>query len=181
MLGLLAATVALVGRQTVYFPAVGVHSAPVNALVLISLAFAVTLSVHLHSDMSDVESSSARPLWRWEMLQTVVGGLTGVVTFLGLTHVSGAGHLAFGAARDFLFWLGVALLSGRLLSWELSWVAPVVLALAVGVAGTAPTGHPRPWAVPLLPADSVPAAAASGLVLAPGLLVLGRSRATRAR
>ncbi|MBQ1018401.1 hypothetical protein KBX71_11080 [Micromonospora sp. D93] len=166
---------ALVGRQTVYLPAVSVHSAPVNALVLISLAFAVTLSVHLHSEMADVEGSSAKPLWRWEMLQTVVGGLFGVAIFLGLTHVTGAGHLALGSARDFLFWLGVALLSGRALSWELSWVLPVVLAVAVGVAGTASSGQPRPWALPLLPADSTPAAVASGLVLAVGLLVLSNA------
>jgi hypothetical protein len=128
-------------------------TAPVGLWTLLALTAASAIAIGLRSDMADLESTAARPLWRLDLvyLAVAVPGTAGLLA--GAYYIAGAVDLALGVARNVVGLTGLALISGWLLTPALSWVLPMIVVLPMLYFGFDQHHRPAWWAVPLQDAN----------------------------
>lgn len=141
-------------------------------LMLLPLVFAVTIGLANRSAMHDFDITSARALALWRLGQ--IAALSGL-SVLGILLVTANlndelfGHLT--AVRNLAGFLGLALLTGRLIAGRLGWLVPAAWAFTALTLGD-PTNPGLAWDWPVRHDNDLPALwvaltfAALGLVAA---------------
>lgn len=165
-----AAAIALWGGRSVVFPA-GTSSGQVvtSMASLLTIPPAVALAGSLHSDMASFDVSATRDLRPWQIGQVAIGWLIAspfvAGTFAGIHDLPAA----FAAGRDLTLWLGMSLLTGRMLTSRLGWTGPLTILPFMIYFGPTDTGF-RWWAWTLQGAESPQATFAAIILLACGLV-----------
>lgn len=167
----IGATIALWGSHSTAVPsAAGSSGSTVEYWRLLSLGSAVVPALGLASPMAALEQAAAEPYWR---LQALV--LTSQVA-LSTAIVSGAAGIGVGAeasvavARASLAWCGLAMISGRLMGWNASWILPVGSLCVLVYWGSSGDGTYRWWEFTAQPAADLSSAVLAGLLCAAGVV-----------
>lgn len=135
------------------------------------LAFGVgTLPVlGLHSPLGSLEEARGHPhsACEWRYLVALITGCS--ASYLALASVSLNADSIEIIARSIPGWVGLALLSGRILGWRLGWILPVLglAALTYWGAGTMPATFAW-WEFTARPPDDLIALFLSSLLLVAG-------------
>jgi|GEM_PF-1489472 len=143
----------------------GAASTPLSVFLPILLIAALQRS----QDEVDhvVEATAVRPLW---LLRLVLPcGLLTVAIVSALVVAAATGGDQLMAGRNFVGYLGIALLAYRWLGSRAMTVAVLVVAGLAGPLGARQFGEPEIWAFPLHRPGSLPAAGICGVLLALGL------------
>ncbi|MFJ3220358.1 hypothetical protein ACIPLC_31110 [Kitasatospora sp. NPDC086801] len=147
-LGLLATctTSAVVGSLVAVLPSggpSGTVSIPLRSyLPLTSAVIAVSSR---HSAMADMEAAGSHWLKRSELLHTAaVAALVVVLTGVTELFVS-TPEVAVVLSRAAVIWVGLAVLSGRLFGWLLSWILPVITLFPLTYLAEDENGGDRWW------------------------------------
>lgn len=144
--------------------------------VLVALIEPIALGWALTRGDQSAERISPRPIWLWDLLLVLAfgGGLALVALGLRILGVAPAGGIAARATTTFL---GFLLIAHAIGGWRTASLAPVVLFVAVVVAGGGEDiTHPAPWAWIAASEDDVGASALAMIVLGlgSGLAIVNR-------
>ncbi|PRX50387.1 hypothetical protein B0I33_102508 [Prauserella shujinwangii] len=138
-------------------------------LMLLPLVLAAAIGLSIRSSMHDLDATSARALACWRLGQIVA---LAVLSAAGLVLITADLTGPFGstaALRNLAGFLGVTLLTGRLIAGRLAWLLPSAWAFtALTLGDPAHTGLPWDW--PVRHGDDVPAALTALALAALGLL-----------
>lgn len=168
---MLGVTVALIGQRSAAIPVLINRSAPaLPTWRLLAMGAGVLPALSLHSSLSDLEHVSTSKHREVERRYLVAVSGVCMGAFIGGAAVSLPMNVVLVVFRSLLAWLGLALVSGRVLSWRLAWVLPaVVLAMLLG-AGGGGGGQYAWWEFSVQEYDNLPSLLLSLLVSACGLL-----------
>lgn len=164
---LLGALSAWIGLLELPVPAAAAGGSTIPVWQLLGVAVGAAPVLALHSHARDLEA------------RTDVHRRTEHRYLAGLTAACFGAHLALAAltlpaantgvlARALLGWLGVALVSGRVLGWRSGWVLPAVVMSVLSFWGPAGGGHSW-WEFTAQPLHDVPSLLLAVLLLATGL------------
>ncbi len=166
----LSVAAAWAGLRTAPVPAMDSDGATVPMWRLLAMGVSVLPALGLHSNLRHLEEAATAHHRRAE--RYYLGGLSiaCVGMFLAVASLGMQGSVLVIVARSALAWLGLALMSGRVLGWRLAWVLPVVvLSALVYWGGSAGDGEDWAWwEFSARPGDDVPS-----LLLSAGLLACG--------
>jgi hypothetical protein len=129
-------------------------TAPVQIWVYLPIPLASLVVGGLHSDMRSLEEAATRVLARAQVRQVAAALLAGTVMLGASLLAAGGPSLAAGAVRNLLLWTGLALVSGRIWRWSLSWLLPMIALFPFDWFGLEASG-PKRWAWPMLPPTDV--------------------------
>lgn len=152
----------------------GVVDIPFRRVVPVIYASLIVGS--LHSAMAMFEAMGGDSLHRMTKRYLAV-------TAILVTAVVGASELIFysqesamRSVRSLLVWIGIALISGRLLGWKLSWVLPVSTIFPLIYYGSGPLGHVYWWDWTSRPPGDMPSWGLVPLSLGIGISALQYTR-----
>ncbi|WP_147449377.1 hypothetical protein [Actinomadura pelletieri] len=99
----------------------------------------------LHSSMSEVQSTATFVLRRYEVGYLVCAATVAIV-LLGIAEALATSTAsALLVIRGFVVWMGLALLSGRLLGWLTNWLLPVLTVFPLVYYGLNAVGNVQWW------------------------------------
>jgi len=169
LIGFAAVTscIAVIGTWEVSFPAAnGVSTFPFGRELPIVIASLIGGS--LDSEMTTLEETSTVTLRRLQWTHAIAVVLLGVLLTGGSEVVVATSSEALMAVRGLLIWTGLAMLSGRIFGWLLSWLLPVMTVFPLIYFGQDLLGVPRWWDWTSQPATYLPC-----WLLASGSLIVG--------
>ncbi|MDT5035570.1 MAG: hypothetical protein QOE03_755 [Micromonosporaceae bacterium] len=152
---LIAAATAVVGAQllgivlgTRSFRISNYSETAVPWLVFLPLISAIIIGTSMRSPLTEFDATARRLLSIWRVAQLgVLSGLSTAGLILLSAGLSGPiGEIA--AIRNFVGFVGLALLSGFLLGGRLAWVLPLAVAISAITLGN-PVGNGFPWDWPV--------------------------------
>lgn len=136
--------------------------------VFLPVVAAIAIAIGMTGDMASFEERAARCLLGVEF-GYLGAGLAVTALVLGVAaYLGGVGDVVPELLRNLVLWLGLALLSGRILGRSLAWVAPLTVVVPLDYFGYDARTQPHGWAIPLREFDAVTATVAV-LVLGFGL------------
>ncbi len=147
--------------------AVDAGQATVPVWRLLALGAAVLPVLALHSQLADLEVVATRRLRRLQRGYLAGMGSTCALIYLGLSATTLPVTALAVAARAWIAWFGLALLSGAVLGWRLAWVLPAIAAVIVIYWGYMGDGYAW-WEFSARPHDDL-----LSLILSVGLLAVG--------
>ncbi|QOV35647.1 hypothetical protein IM697_37260 [Streptomyces ferrugineus] len=112
------------------------------------MGIGVLPALGLHSQLADLESVATKQFHRAQFLCFVATAFLCAAPYFLISALTLTPNVLLIMARSLPGWIGLALLSGRIFGWRLSWVAPAVVACAVtywGASGGAETETPYVW------------------------------------
>lgn len=173
LLGLSVVAIAILA-----LPIAGLRATPSPAGATLAMAIVIALIVPIALGWAlprgdqPAERVSSRPVWLLDVATVLGFGLLPALAMGGL-RLAGLAPAGGIAARASATFLGAMLLIQPIAGWRRAALAPVVLFVAVVIAGRGDDiDHPAPWAW-IAALDSDPSAwLASGIVLAAGVAVL---------
>lgn len=139
--------------------------------VLVALIEPIALGWALTRGDQRAERISPRQIWLWDLLLVLGfgGGVALAALGLRLTGLAPAGAIAARATTTFL---GLMLIAQAVGGWRTASLAPVVLFIAVVIAGGGEDiNHPAPWAWMASPEDDPGASILSVVTLALGATI----------
>ncbi|MFE7528705.1 hypothetical protein ACFU7Y_23745 [Kitasatospora sp. NPDC057542] len=145
-LALVTACDALFGSINISIPAgnaAGVAVVPFRREL--PIAFAALAAGSLHSVMADMERAASKTFRTYEVTHVVVVSAVTVVLLGSAEAIFTTTELAVVMMRALLIWLGLALLSGRIFGWMLSWILPVLTIFPLTYYGAGDLGRHRWW------------------------------------
>jgi hypothetical protein len=137
----------------------------------LALPLAVLAVSMMHSPMASLEAAAPAVLHRASCVllagSTVVLGVVSAAVYAVAT-----GAVAYGAAylRGYALTCGLALLGGRLLGWERSWIVPLATTFPVIFYGFERQATPRWWNVYAQPIEATPATVLAIVVFTCGVV-----------
>jgi hypothetical protein len=160
------------GSMTISLPSgneAGVGSVPL--WVYLPIPIAAMVSGSIRSSMDQFEETAAGILARVKVVHAICGLVISVAILGGCMAASGPAGIAAAAVRNLIFWTGLALVSGRVFGWSLSWVLPTFAAFPFDWFGLEVAG-PQSWAWPMQPASDSASWLATIVVLVTGVAFL---------
>jgi len=136
------------------------------------LGAGVVPALALHSELGSLEEARTARLVHLQRCYLLLLSCVCAALFLALAALSLQPADVAVMARSLAAWLGLALLSGRVLGWRLAWVLPVLtLCVLVYWGGSAAQVDPFDWwEFSARPAGDVPSLVVSAALLASGML-----------
>ncbi|NIL59532.1 hypothetical protein [Salinispora arenicola] len=138
---------------------------------LLVLGVAVLPVVALHSPLADLEVVATSRFRARQRLFLASLSASSAAIFLGTSALVISAPVVEIMARSWLAWFGLALISGSLLGWRLSWMLPSFVAVALWYWGTASSGQYQWWEFSARPSDDLPSHIISVVLLAAGLVM----------
>ena len=166
-----AALVVLIGSSEVALPASSSGQPSTPFWRLLTVAAGSLPAMMMTSRLDDLEATAGGCFHRLRaLLMTAVFALS-CLCLVGATLLVGSADLVAPVLRAMLAWWGLALITGRLLGWRLSWAGPWLAVCAIIYWGFDPrAGTYRWWELTARPADDPAAWLTSVLLLALGVL-----------
>jgi hypothetical protein len=140
-------------------------------LVLFPLLFAIIIGISMRSAAPEIDAAAYRPMAYWRGLQVAGLATVSMIGVIVLTTGLDGPVGSFAAVRNFIGFLGLALLSGFLFGGRMAWLLPVVTTLPATTIGN-PTGDGPPWDWPVRIDDNFPAFVVSIILVLSGLATL---------
>jgi hypothetical protein len=169
----LAAVEALTGSWAVSLPAAhGAVTVPFRREL--PIATAALIAGSLNSAMRSLAETGARTLRRFELVHLLAVAVVGIV-LTGITEwAMSSPSEAWLAIRALLIWAGLAVVSGRVLGWLMSWLLPVATVFPLIYYGQDSVGDDGWWNWTAKPAEYAPCwlLAATSVVVAAGAVAL---------
>jgi hypothetical protein len=168
---LTGALVACFGSIEVATPTATGEGTTVQFWRLFSVAAGSLPVLSLTSSLQDLEAVAGAQFHRCRRLILGIVFLVSGLLVLAGAAFTGDITVVERAARALLAWFGLALISGRLFGWRLSWVAPWVAVCAILYWGYDGDGRSfRWWEFTAQPIGHVPSLVLTALLLSAGLI-----------
>lgn len=100
----------------------GVALVPAWRVLAVGVTFGPVL--FCHSPFGEMETATGRNWRRTEMVVLIVNSLVCTTMFTATCLIVFGGDLAMLVLRGIIGWMGIALLTGKLLGWRMAWVGP---------------------------------------------------------
>jgi hypothetical protein len=151
------------------------------ASLYLPLLAAMIISAGTHAPFGEVEHTASRSLPALRLVHVALLFLVSLTTFEILTLGRTLPDAWLLPARNLAGFTGIALLTARISGAHLSWIVPLIFAVAVLLIGAPGSADSAAWAWPVQPPTDAVALASAATLLAAGLTtaVLGGPREAR--
>lgn len=99
----------------------------------------------LHSPMNEMQATATSTLRRYEVVYLVGATAAAAILIGGAEALATSPASAMLVIRGSLIWTGLALLSGRLFGWLMSWILPLITVFPLVYYGLDGLGETRWW------------------------------------
>lgn len=144
----------------------GVEKIPIWRFLV--AATAIVPALLLHSPFGEIESVRGREVRRFEHFYLSGLAFTFLVMIVVASTLTSGWQVGLISGRGFVGWLGIALISGRIFGWRLSWCIPSIMMLIFIYWGQIGHGQYYWWEF-----SARPVADAISLGLAVSILIVG--------
>jgi hypothetical protein len=159
------------GASTAPVPtAVEMGRATIPVWRLLAMGAAVLPVLALHSRLADQEAVATRRLRRFQRLYLGGMSLACLMIYLGISAIALHPYVLMIMARSWLAWLGLALVAGAVLGWQLAWTLPAFTAAVLTYWGYRRGGGYEWWEFSARPHDDLPSLLVSLALFATGLV-----------
>lgn len=134
-----------------------------------AMGTAIVPVLALYSPLHDLEGPATDQYWRTERVYLALMAATSSVVYLALASITLPATTLVLVGRSIFGWIGLALVSGRVLGWRLAWVLPVATIFVLLYWGSVDHGYGyRWWEFSARPHDDIAALLVSVVLLAAG-------------
>ncbi|GAA0978809.1 hypothetical protein GCM10009555_042440 [Acrocarpospora macrocephala] len=174
---LVSATCVIWGQNTLLLPG-GNETLPLA--ILMPVPYACIVASMIRSSMHSFENTASLSIARLDFYVITLALVLTLLLAVGSLALGGTLGLAPLVVRNIVFWSGVGFTSAALVGRSLGWVLPILLLVPLYESGRADSDGQIPlWAIARHPADSSWSWFVTALVVAAGVIMIGRSSAWR--